>query len=188
MKQKWVDAEGLKHIVQAAFADVAYPGDDNITISQCPCTECQDTRDFFRGKRWQELADRKELMQYCWGGLSILSPEAWQFYLPTYLIIELDEGTEDYLQSCPSEEARETLISNLSPLGRTGHLVQWFEERVALLSEEQRKCLAIYVTQAYSSKVSELEGEWESEDAAAVDLEDENYKAAASFWGHLISI
>ena len=185
MQDKLDNAEGLRSLIETAFAEVAYPGDDAITISSCPCTECEDTREFFRGKHWQEIADAQKLMQYCWGGLSILSPQAWHFYLPTYLIIGIDgdvedyEDIENYLQMCPTEEARETLICNLSPLGRTGHRVKWFEERVALLSEEQRKCLEVYTAQVYASGVIEWADEiWPTA---------EEWKAVADFWEQLAS-
>jgi hypothetical protein len=70
-------------LIEAAFADVPYPGDDHIVDHQ-DCPECDDVRDFFRGKSWRELKF-PELHAFH-GSLPLLTPEAFHYFLPGYML------------------------------------------------------------------------------------------------------
>ena len=165
MQESPLSAEELKQCVKEAFADVVYPGEDNITISACTCSECSDTREFFGGKHWQKLVETDQNLMFLWGGLAIMSPEAWRFYLPAYLISGLGEGCESYVEQNRAEEARQCALWSLSP-PQEGHSWQaGFMVRASCLSFAQQVCIA-----AYARAMSTLEPE------------EENYAAAAAFW------
>ena len=160
------NAEELKLCLEAAFADAVYPGDDHLTISGCPCAECRETREFFQDRHWQELVEMEQSLMFLWGGLAILAPQAWRFYLPGYLISGLGEGVADWTEQNKAEGARQAALWSLSPLGRnTESLRTLFAERTSGFSFAQQQCIA-----AYAQAMSELEPE------------EENYAAAASYW------
>ncbi len=159
------NADELKRCVEDAFADAIYPGDDNITISDCDCAECSDTREFFGGKHWRVLVETDQNLMFLWGGLAIMSPEAWRFYLPAYLISGLGEGIEDWAKANKAEDARQAALWALSPLGNAGRLIDLFEERASGFTLAQQDCIPAYA-QAMS----------------ALEPDEENYAAAAAFW------
>jgi hypothetical protein len=165
------NAEELKHRIERAFGEMAYPGDDNITISNCDCEECNDTREFFQGKHWSELAGADQNLMGLWGGLSILSPDAWRFYLPAYLIVGLGEGSDDYSSMNPAEDARDSVLfaigppTDILPPNDPDRIVKLFVERTSGFSAAQQACIA-----AYASAMSEL------------DPEVQNCKSTATYW------
>jgi hypothetical protein len=83
----------LARRVRAAFADVTYPGDDRLTDSFDDEAEAL-ARDFRGHDDWTALdADFLNQAPEGWGSaLSFFSGEALRFYLPAYLVADL-EGT-----------------------------------------------------------------------------------------------
>ncbi len=170
------NAEELKQWVQDAFADVVYPGDGDgdIIVSGSPgcCTECGETHALFRGKHWREVAaSGQPLQNFGWGGLSLLTPQAWRFYLPAYLLVSLSGGNE-------AENAMDCAVGALTPwppagLGELGGGVidyvklssDWFTARAFNFSVAQMECLAAYLCTVSGS-----------------DPEDRNYADLATYW------
>ena len=150
------NAEELKGCIREAFAEAVYPGDDNITISDCPCGECTETRSFFQGKHWREVAATGQPFHLMWGGLAILSPDAWRFYLPAYMLLSL-RGDGD------PGDTLECALYQLSPGPAGRH--DWFTERTSAFSVAQQECIAAYACAAVES-----------------GAEDEAFDAAASYW------
>ncbi len=85
------NTEALILRIRAAFADVAYPGDDRLTDSFGDEADAL-LRDFRGRDDWTELdADFLNQAPEGWGSaLAFLSGEALRFYLPAYLIADLD--------------------------------------------------------------------------------------------------
>ncbi len=155
------NAAELKQGIEEAFAEAVYPGDDNITISACTCGECTETRAFFGGKHWRDVAATGQPFHIMWGGLAILSPEAWRFYLPAYMLLSL-KGDGD-----PGD----TLVCALYSLApdRTGGSLDLFTERTSAFSAAQQECLAAYARAAV--------------DAGAEDeVSDAAFDVAAVYW------
>ncbi|MCE0523691.1 MAG: hypothetical protein LV480_12360 [Methylacidiphilales bacterium] len=75
-----------RQLIEEAFADVPYPGDDNIADHQ-DCLECDDIRAFFRGRSWRELKF-PELRSF---PLPLLTPDAFHYFLPGYMLACLDD-------------------------------------------------------------------------------------------------
>ncbi len=155
------NAEELKKCIREAFADAIYPGSDNITISACPCTECTETRTFFESKHWRDVAVTGLPFHAFWGGLAIMSPEAWRFYLPAYMLLSL-KGDGDPLGTL------ECALYGLSPAPPSAH--DWLTERTHSFSRAQQECIA-----AYASAATERGAEEEVEC-------DEAFIAAANYW------
>lgn len=85
--------EQLKEQIRRAFADVPYPGDDNLQGSQEGSEPFLLTKDFAGKTDWRRLD--AEFLDSAPDGyasaLSFFSHRALQFYLPAYLIADIDE-------------------------------------------------------------------------------------------------
>ena len=78
----------LKLLIEAAFANVPYPGDDNITRCPYNCAECRRVADYFKGKTWTGHA--AEELRALHIALSLFTPEAFQyFFLPAFMLVSL---------------------------------------------------------------------------------------------------
>lgn len=81
----------LKEVIRSSFADTPYPGDDAVVRSRGD--EPDDVGALFRGKTdWRALsadyADRAGAASP--SALSFFSPAAFRFYLPAYLLADID--------------------------------------------------------------------------------------------------
>jgi hypothetical protein len=94
--------EDILHQIDKAFTNRAYPGDENITCCtydkknggkyDAPCGECVQIAEFFGGKFWRELS-AKELRSQSGAG-SLLTTEAYGYYLPAYLTAAIRDPEE----------------------------------------------------------------------------------------------
>jgi hypothetical protein len=81
------ETERLEKLVREAFADMPYPAGELI---EHDCEECWKLRDDLKGRHWSQLPDDL-LIEKCFS-TSLLSPEAWHFYLPAFLLLGLRNG------------------------------------------------------------------------------------------------
>jgi hypothetical protein len=87
------DIVNIRETIEAAFANVPYPGDTNIT--PCRCRDCRAITAFFRGTRpGDHPLDSLQKHQMA---LSLFSAEALQYYLPAFLLRSLDAWEETCL-------------------------------------------------------------------------------------------
>ena len=77
----------LKHTIEAAFKDVEYPGDNNITRCPYNCSECRRIAEFFKGKTWSGHT-LEELRNYH-VALSLFTPEAFHYFLPAFMLVSM---------------------------------------------------------------------------------------------------
>ena len=88
-----MEVEFLKAQIETAFADVTYPGDHDLTSSTYG-EEPEALKREFKGKRdWRKLdAKFLDLAPEGWRtALSFFSDRAFVFYLPAYLLADLQE-------------------------------------------------------------------------------------------------
>ena len=78
----------LKEAIKSAFATVPYPGDTNITRCPYRCRPCQEIADYFKGKTWEGHAI--EDLRDHHTALSLFTPEAFHYFLPTYMLASLE--------------------------------------------------------------------------------------------------
>jgi hypothetical protein len=116
----------LEEQMRAAFADVPYPGDDN--IASAGAWEPAAIAEVLRGKDWHALSG----VGFEYGSApSFLTPEAFHYYLPALLLNLLEDlGSPTYFDSL----AGSTLFS-LEPHDWDA---DFLAQRIALLSREQR--------------------------------------------------
>ncbi len=105
--------------IERAFADVEYPGDDDLTDSTYGEEPAALVKDF-RGKTDRQQLDAAFLNQAPdgWGtALSFFSGNALRFYLPVYLIADV-RGELD------STDPVSRLCSSLTPLGASQRIAK----------------------------------------------------------------
>ncbi len=78
----------LKQTIQKAFADVSYPGDDNITHCPYKCAECRRIAEYFKGRDWQGQSVDELRKHHV--ALSLFTPEAFHYFLPAFMLVSLD--------------------------------------------------------------------------------------------------
>lgn len=79
----------LKQTIETAFADVPYPGDNNITRCPYNCSECRRIALHFKGKPARGYTT-EELKDYH-VALSLFTPEAFHFFLPAFMLASMDK-------------------------------------------------------------------------------------------------
>lgn len=145
-----VDAEILKSQIHAAFEDVEYPGDWCLRGSN-EGTEPFLLEQEFAGKSDWRLLTPEFLDQAPDGygsALSFFSDEAFRFYLPAYLIAEIDErlGRSDptfHLTYGLSDSDKQKPVNRRRYGART-----WFEEKshqLATLDGKQASAVVAYL-------------------------------------------
>ena len=77
----------IKETIEKAFADVAYPGDHNITRCPYNCSECRRVADYFKGKTWQGHQVEELRPQHV--ALALFTPEAFHYFLPAFMLVSI---------------------------------------------------------------------------------------------------
>lgn len=170
----YLDREALKAQIRSAFAMVEYPGDWCLRR----CNEGEEPlllEQEFRGKSdWQSL-DPKFLDQAPGGNasaLSFFSDEAFRFYLPAYLIADIDgrlEHVDPTFQLCHGldDAMRDQHVNPRRYGDRT-----WFEEACYKL--------AIFTRPQVSAIVRYLQFRHNDEESASVRTQIE--QALINYW------
>lgn len=78
-------AEELRRLIETAFAEGNYPGDTRLVYDNTGRhLECNEVAAAFRGKHWREVP--LETLRRRADAIFFLTPEAYRFYLPAYLL------------------------------------------------------------------------------------------------------
>jgi hypothetical protein len=128
--------------VAEAFATVPYPGDRNIACRGWGCNPlaAHDLSEAVRGKHWKDLLQRgNKWFRENYDAFSILTPAAYHFYLPAFLIKTLT-SVED-LDLVPS-----SITYSLGPPDpdRAG-LVASYIARTSRFDSKQRLALCAFL-------------------------------------------
>jgi len=158
-------SEPLIERIKNAFAGVVYPGNENIVSTsehRAECEECQEIYDFFVSKTWEEILDEEESDNWLGYGQSFFEPLAWQYYLPAYLIKEINEDSFSSFYFAPNDDPE---------------LENFEENRLKLLTS--RQCWVIVEFLEISRELSKGIYSWvEDDDLVALAYWTENYKNA----------
>ena len=137
----------LRARIKGAFADVPYPGDENLYEGWQLDDDYDDVIRNLTGKHWRDLIPKRKPPQGRRTSLSkdmtFCSAAAWHFYLPAYLISEIMRGKIDLF---PFEPERSERLKGYIE-GRFGRLnteqcavlISFFHYADALLTEKQEK-------------------------------------------------
>lgn len=129
--------------INKAFDSAVYPGDKNIG-DQPPgvCLETDAIVEFFHGKQWQDIT-LEELQEGYKGDasacLAFMTPEAYRFYVPAYMLIALSNYNE-------ADVTADTAINSFIPPDESSaDMYQWWEQRVGGFPPEQRETIIAFL-------------------------------------------
>src|SRR5664279_1983181 len=84
---------GLKEALRASFSAASLPAQEDVAPHDCK--ECRAIREAFAGRTWESL--RPHEVEQRFDSLPMLSPSAFHYYLPAYLIYSLEHFKGDSL-------------------------------------------------------------------------------------------
>lgn len=87
----------LKQEIEAAFAEVQYPGDENIYAEGVEDPDIEKRVLRFKGTHWHEVDS--EVLRGLRDGFVFFTPEAFRFYLPAFLIEYINDPDENVVNS-----------------------------------------------------------------------------------------
>lgn len=125
----------IKEQVKLAFAEVSYPGDKNLVHGSS--LEAKEIENFLKGKHWEDVtleSLRSNPPMDPSACLSFMTREAFQYYLPAYLVITLDHKLE--ADVIPEFTIRALSIPEIPESNRVR-----YESRVATFTKAQRKAI-----------------------------------------------
>lgn len=140
----------LKETIKEAFADVPYPGDNNITRCPYHCKPCEEIAEYFKGKGWEghsveDLRDHHT-------ALSLFTPEAFHYFLPAFMLASIE--SYDKMDILP-DSIRFHFDFNLEHR-------DYFIVRLSKFSAEQRHAIVEFL------RYMETQGAGSSEDAISL--------------------
>ena len=136
----------------ASFQDVPYPGDDHLLLPT-EVSESPEVRKEFTGKTWREISPgigKDGVMHYAPDALDWLSPEAFRYYLPAYLIVCVEDIKR-------ADVIPEILITRLSPLkgqadaNLSNVAERRFEQISATFSQNQKNVIGEFFQYLFDS-------------------------------------
>lgn len=121
----------LKNTIRNAFADVVYPGDDNLVVGSD--LECVDVKESLKGKPWWSVTP--ENLRANAEALPLLTDAAFHYYLPAYMwgcIVAPDEV----------DVVLDSVLFNLTPPDeRRGSEWQHFTRRAHRFTRNQAEAI-----------------------------------------------
>jgi len=121
----------LQAEVRSAFAGVVRPAEDLIALHQCP--ECDALRAAFAHESWDAMSD--DLIERNELALPLLSPDAFAYFLPAYLLYSLDH------LSCTAGVTEMTVYAVSPSAGANANLENWTQERIAPFTDQQARVI-----------------------------------------------
>ena len=131
--------EDLIHCLEEAFGDMDPPLPEGLVRADTTIESSFPRA--VRGKTWQQLRPLAWHIPDA-SDLSLLSAEAYRYYLPAYLCaLATGEGDQPYLDGVLDSLWYEGLYCN-SPFQR-----ELWEERMPLLTDKQKNCIAHFLVE-----------------------------------------
>ena len=136
----------LKAVIVDAFRDVPYPGDQNLFLHQCE--ECAEFREFFKGKIWTNWKDRPEdfFVNADFSFMSVLSPAAFQYYMPLLLLGSLEgELAADLANSLTQSLGYPELFKETKSEGELQEIWKRYRLHLSTFSSKQLQAIKLFL-------------------------------------------
>jgi hypothetical protein len=145
--------EQLKSEVIKVFAEVEQPAKGNIVL--CECEECRGVRKDFTNIKWQKASDK--LLEGNYDKIPLLSPEAFNYFLPTYLLYTLNNFDGMFSDVC--EYTLYAVTPNKNWKDENGSVTSFWKEKFSLFTSAQMNVIYHFLESArqnpiYSNDVS----------------------------------
>lgn len=118
----------LVRSIQWAWADVTYPGDENIFVPDS--YDDEGITEYFSGTTWKGH-NTAELRAYQTALSSFFTPTAYHYWLPAYLIAAVEDPDE-------LSQGVDSLIRSFIPPNDSATFIAEHRERMRLLTKEQK--------------------------------------------------
>ena len=153
-----MELEELKFLIRQAFKDVKYPGDNNIagcsrSLTPIGCDDCDVLAAHFKGTTWQEHTPQSLIG--CDSAPTFLYPEALHYYVPAFLLADLDDPSGDYGPNLYDSIVWNHWLGDNS-FGDNGYHQAEAKKYINLLSVPQRQAII-----KYFKYCSTFEGDYE---------------------------
>jgi hypothetical protein len=144
-KMKFYD---LRQIIFSAFKNTVYPGDEHLISGKFPPSldDPKEMYGLYRGKTWEEI-DGSFFYSEWHATPTYLTPEAFRYYLPSYMIY-LSRPEWDWETGCMLNELLEELNHNTNSIKFRA---------LNSLTNEQAKCVALFLDYLASNETKYLE-------------------------------
>jgi hypothetical protein len=148
--------EQLKSEVIKVFAEVEQPAKGNIVL--CECEECRGVRKDFTNIKWQKASDK--LLEGNYDKIPLLSPEAFNYFLPAYLLYTLNNFDGMFSDVC--EYTLYAVTPNKNWKDENGSVTSFWKEKFSLFTSAQMNVIYHFLESArqnpiYSNDVRSIE-------------------------------
>jgi hypothetical protein len=148
--------EHLKSEIIKVFAEVEQPAKDNIVLHECE--ECRGVRNDFTNVKWQKASG--ELLENNYDKIPLLSPEAFNYFLPAYLLYTLNNFNDDFSVVCDYTLYAITPEKNWKD--ENGNISSYWKEKFSLFTTAQMNAIYHFLELArqnpiYNNNVRSIE-------------------------------
>ena len=129
----------IRESIESAFADVPYPGDDNVTrCTHEDCLECDAIAAYFRGTTWRDHT--VEQLREHQSAITMFTPEAFRYFLPAFMLQSLGYWRE-------TDMIPHFIAGQFSPAKPDADAVmqQYCSERWSIFSQRPRETIAAFL-------------------------------------------
>lgn len=158
-------AKAVRGQIEKAFAHRAYPGDENLVAGVSPqsADDEEEIARVMRGKHWKGLS--VQFLRLHESGLYFLSPEAFRFYLPAYLIASIVDPNKADIIAENLFTAFAFPAEDISPAR-----IKWWADRMNGFTEAEKQAIKSWLEYMIDSEPGYLTRQ---------DLSEEGIR----FWG-----
>lgn len=176
-----MNQEELIQIIRESFNEAVYPGDDNLIVDMLGDPDGEPFKELLCGRTWQEtltvLEDLKGGDLYFYSSIfSFMTPAAFHYYTPTFLITALRPDTdivgESFLMDLKPPEPSDRFDNAQKQYRR-----QRFAELTSLYSDRENRAIALTL-RFMEEEEQALESQWAEENKERPD----SYHYFRDYW------
>lgn len=132
----------VRTVIRDAFKNIPFPGDDMIVSHKC--WECAEVSSKLKGTHWEDWIDQPAELSMRGGGIFLLAPQSFRYFLPAFLISSLKDSN-NFISDAVLTALINPKFDKNSP--RSSHAEQnWFQERFTGFTAKQIDAIKLYLT------------------------------------------
>jgi hypothetical protein len=139
--------ERLKNEIIKAFSETEQPAKDNIALHECE--ECRSVRKDFANVKWQEASNK--LLENNFGQIPLFSPQAFNYFLPAYLLYTLNNFDDEFSDVCGF--TLYALTPDKTWKNKNGDISSYWIEKFSLFTSAQMNCIYQFLALAKQNPI-----------------------------------